>query len=444
MKITASKDFGTAKKPLLPLVPEPTKIVRKEDLTSFEIRTVPTDGNSTKVKLTFKVLHGSESTREIIQWRTNVDRALVGLNSTTGTDQHHMMQQFARGTALSTYNANVASTFNSTKDMLAKHKQTQIDEDARDNAGGNAAALRAELATINAYTQTDVLALAQSGPVVVVAAINLTMANLMPTKILQRVKRYLRREARKPVDMTVRQYLMHVLRINGEEIPRLPPNFDATQSLSDDEIADILLFGTPKSWQREMDRQGFDPMTASPSEVVDFMEQIETSEDFDGDKKVVTPNSKKSSGTKNKASNGNSESNDSKYCMLHGKNNTHNTDECKTLKADVKKRKGNDSNGSKNKTWKNSKDNSADASKKELAALTKKLEKLSKKVDLNAIEKKEPVRKRKVNYPTASDEEAEMDLAAIDAELKNFNYGDLDQMDIKEDGEISVTDEISV
>ena len=136
MKITASKDFGTAKKPLLPLVPEPTKIVRKEDLTSFEIRTVPTDGNSTKVKLTFKVLHGSESTREIIQWRTNVDRALVGLNSTTGTDQHHMMQQFARGTALSTYNANVASTFNSTKDMLAKHKQTQIDEDVQNNAGG--------------------------------------------------------------------------------------------------------------------------------------------------------------------------------------------------------------------------------------------------------------------------------------------------------------------
>jgi hypothetical protein len=37
-----------------------------------------------------------------------------------------------------------------------------------------------------------------------------------------------------------------------------------------------------------------------------------------------------------------------------------------------------------------------------------------------------------------------MDLAAIDAELKNFNYGDLDQMDIKEDGEVSVTDEISV
>ena len=129
MKITASKDFGTAKKPLLPLVPEPTKSVRKEDLTSFEIRSVPTEQDSTKVKLTFKVLHGSETTREIIQWRTNVDRALVGLNSTTGTDQHHMMQQFARGTALSTYNANVTTLFDSTKATLATRKQAQIDED---------------------------------------------------------------------------------------------------------------------------------------------------------------------------------------------------------------------------------------------------------------------------------------------------------------------------
>jgi hypothetical protein len=118
----------------------------------------------------------------------------------------------------------------------------------------------------------------------------------------------------------------------------------------------------------------------------------------------------------------------------------------------VKKRKGNDSNskGGKNKTWKNSKkdkDNSPEESKKELAALTKKIEKLQKKMDLNAVEKVEPVRKRKVNYPTAADEEAEMasaDMAAIDAELKNFNYGDLDQMDIKEDGEVSVSTEMSV
>ena len=54
---------------------------------------------------------------------------------------------------------------------------------------------------------------------------------------------------RKPLDMSVKQHIMHSCRINTEEIPRCPPVFDNTQCLSDDEIIDILLFGTPKSWQ---------------------------------------------------------------------------------------------------------------------------------------------------------------------------------------------------
>jgi len=57
--------------------------------------------------------------------------------------------------------------------------------------------------------------------------------------------------------------------------------------LSEDEIIDILLFGAPKSWQREMDRQGFDPLAVAPAETAAFMERIEMSEDFDGDKKVA-------------------------------------------------------------------------------------------------------------------------------------------------------------
>jgi len=40
---------------------------------------------------------------------------------------------------------------------------------------------------------------------------------------------------------------MHVMRINTEKSLRLPPNFDDAQSLSVDELMDILLFGAPKS-----------------------------------------------------------------------------------------------------------------------------------------------------------------------------------------------------
>jgi len=55
--------------------------------------------------------------------------------------------------------------------------------------------------------------------------------------------------------------------------------------LSDDEIVDILLVGAPKSWQHEMDCQGIDTLTKTPTEAVEFMERIEMSEDFDADKK---------------------------------------------------------------------------------------------------------------------------------------------------------------
>ena len=81
----------------------------------------------------------------------------------------------------------------------------------------------------------------------------------MPRKVLAKVKRNLRRDMRKPMDMKVRPYFQALMRINTEELPSLPP-FGNDQFLTEDEVLDILLFGTPRSWQQEMDRQGFDPV----------------------------------------------------------------------------------------------------------------------------------------------------------------------------------------
>jgi len=174
--------------------------------------------------------------------------------------------------------------------------------------------------------------------------LNEVVKHLLPNKTLQHVKRYLRREARKPVDMSAKQHIMHIYRINTEEITRCPPAFDRSQCLSDDEIINILLWGTPKSWQRQMDRQGFDPLAKTLTEVAEFMECIKMSEDFDGDRKVAAVTKKGNNKTKanNKGSLG---PDGSKHCMLHGNNNTHDTLECKTLMAQAKKLKGN--NGAK-------------------------------------------------------------------------------------------------
>ena len=221
---------------------------------------------------------------------------------------------------------------------------------------------------MQALTDITVLDLQALGVAIIDAVIQDMVAVLLPTKILQRVQRYLRREARKPIDMGIRTYRMHIIRINSQEITRLPPNFNNAQMLSEDKIIDILLFGTPKSWQREMDHQGFDPLASSPSEAVAFVERIEMLEDFDGDRKVT----KVAQGKGKKKSNfvkGNSDADGSKHCVLHGNNNTHDASECKTLIAQAKKLKGNNGANQKsksgNKSWKNKPKDAIDDSKKE-------------------------------------------------------------------------------
>ena len=75
MKVSVSKDFGnTSKNPVLPLVPEPMKSVKKEDLISLSLCSDPSDHDSTQVKFFFKGLDGDHETpREILEWRRNVE-----------------------------------------------------------------------------------------------------------------------------------------------------------------------------------------------------------------------------------------------------------------------------------------------------------------------------------------------------------------------------------
>ena len=185
------------------------------------------------------------------------------------------------------------------------------------------------------------------------------------------------------------------------------------------------------------------------------MERIEMSEDFDSDKKTTTVAQGKGKGKKKSSyAKGNLDAEGSKHCMLHGNNNTHDTSECKTLMAQAKKLKGNNGankkgKGSGKQSWKNKAKDDTDDSKKELAALIKKATEVIKKGELNAIE---PVKKRKVKWPSEEEE-----LCALDAELKDLNYEDMDKMDLKgesedeqEEGEIDpsaleeVSDEVSV
>ena len=181
------------------------------------------------------------------------------------------------------------------------------------------------------------------------------LAALMPAKVTAKVKRQMRREMRKPVDMKVRAYSQNLIRINMDDIPMLPP-FVQHQELSSDELLDILLHGTPRSWQNEMDRQGFDPITKGYFATIDFMENLEGLEQK---QEVSSPSKDKKASTKSKdkSSDGNKKKT-THFCQLHGPNWTHDTSECRGMKNGEKKGKCT------NKTWTHKSEESTSESKK--------------------------------------------------------------------------------
>jgi len=104
-----------------------------------------------------------------------------------------------------------------TREREIKAKEVELEADD----GTEEARINGEIAATHVRTEEQHLADANAGHVIVTEAVNALLTTLMPNKILQRIKRYLHREARKPLDMKVKTYLLHVNRINHEEIPEL-------------------------------------------------------------------------------------------------------------------------------------------------------------------------------------------------------------------------------
>ncbi len=267
-------------------------------------------------------------------------------------------------------------------------------------------------------------------------ALTQTIAGDLPCKCLQKVKRYLRRECRKPIDMKAREYVNALVRINDEELPHIPPGAPG-QQLSADEILDIILYGTPKSWRTEMDRQGFKPMDAPTNEVVDFMERIEETEVDSKHEKKPSSNSngnKKPAAKDWKTKDWKAQGKGDKYCSLHGKG-SHTTEECHTIQNKRFKNDRNNNPGYQkkaygNKTWTKNADDGKRESKKELNAIVKKAIAKGVRKELNSIQAK-----RKTDDSSDEDVAIHM-LEAFD--LKDFNYADMENLKIKTEDEVSV------
>ena len=411
------------KKPLLPLIEEIETELSAADTHVFNLRADPTDADSDKCKVTVRVINGTEEPRTLLVWMRQAQTVCEGLNVTTWANRRRILHLMMKGTAKSIFDEAVARLAQAAM-TAAAWAAADAANGGRNGAAGQAACAQEVALGVARHRHVDHLE----------ESIKQMLAQILPAKILQRSKRYIRRECRKKHDLKVRTYYQRLLALN-DELGLLPPYGGAAQRLSGDEMLDIILFGTPKSWQKEMDRQGFDPMEKTIQEVVDFMEQIETSEDTeihtkddDGDKK---PAAKKKKGTSSKSKT--SSSNGKKNCMLHGWGN-HSTEECHAIKAQVAKMDNGDSKAvakSHNKTWSRKAEEEKTKTQKDLNAFIQKALDSGIRKGIAAASKK---RKSK-----GLDLNAFEDLD--DGELKEFNYEEMDNLKIDSEDEMS---EISV
>ena len=402
MKVVVAKDVGYLKTSdhILPLQDDPNLYkLDKTNSVSWDLRTIPADANSPTYKFQARILQGDETPRQMIRWRLDVMKVWNGLNLTDYDTRRPIVEAMLRPGPLAQFHASL-------------HLSEEADYEAALNAALITDQAAGDTVASDAVVANGVAHYAALGHLD--TAIGYVISMIMPRKVLARVKRALRREMRKPADMKVRTYFQNLQRINVEEIPNLPP-FQRDQHLTDDEMLDILLYGTPRSWQKEMERQGYDPMDHSIFQLVDFMENLENTED-DPKKSDKSKDKKKSSDkpAKKKAP---------YFCKQHGPNYTHDTKDCKFL--------ANQSNGNKgsysNKTWTRKAQDNGDKAKKELAAMIGKATRKAVK-QLAAAEKK-----RKSD--DSDDEGNDCFLVeTLTKDLDGFNYDDMEKLSINEKG----------
>ena len=284
--------------PPIPLERPEHKEPEKGEYQNYKLRNVPGDAASPTYELAVPYF-SSGTPEEWLRFRQNVKRVCNGQNITTGAGKFAVARRLLEGDALSTLeNATTAENFTETNPSFND-------------------------------------------------AMNLVARMVFPPRAVVLEKRYLRRFLRKPLSMKSREFASRVVEINNF-IAKFPPDATAEAGatttptkLDDDELVDLMEFGCPKRWQREMVVQGFDPTTSSIKDFVAFCERMERVEVVEGSnnndrQNVARKPMKVPFNNKKRIRNGNNDSTGF-HCMLHGPNKSHNTENCTILKNQAKK-----------------------------------------------------------------------------------------------------------
>jgi hypothetical protein len=201
-------------------------------------------------------------------------------------------------------------------------------------------------------------------------AVRAVVLRSLPFEVLRKQKRHMRRHMRKPREMRMKTYVGHMIKINQDELPQLPP-FAANQSIPQDEMAEIIHSGLPTSWQHEMTKLSFVPEEHNLTEMTAFCERLEETEGTQEKAKHHSPSQESRTHKKHKGgSNGPNDtvSGAKPYCTYH-KSHTHSTEDCRQKNYHGQQKSG---GNYKNKSWKRQADNGRTYTKNEVATLMQK------------------------------------------------------------------------
>ena len=404
MKIVPTKAYGVKATPLLPLIDDDDEHkLTKENSVKYLLRSNPASDEN-KYTMLFRILEGTESVRQVLKWRHDAGKLCPGMNVGDCPNALPLLETIMTPLTYGMF----LTAMNGTDTRGATLRYN--------------AALAAAVGDAAKQRVIDAGLMPHYHFVEIHDALNSVVRNVLPNKVLARVKRSLRRDMRKPANMKIRFYYNALKKIVNTEIPKLPP-FAANQTLTDDELMDILLYGCPNSWTKDLEKLGVDPYEHSTADIIGYLENVETAEAMDTDPKTETVSNKKKSPAKsnNKSKNGEF------YCLLHGKNGTHDTDDCTKLKAEAKKLKtnttksgGKNANSNNKSNWKKKADDASNKAKSEITSIVKKSVKAALK-DLKVADKK-----RK-----SSRKESDGDMNVID-NMDAFNYA-TSKLDINDD-----------
>ena len=349
--------------------PEKKNYAKGEYIT-LKLRTVPNDEGSATHDLIVPYF-STGTPEEWLRWKRDLGRVLQGQNVTTGPGKYNMTRRLLEGDALAAFNAAATTHGNETNENFLR-------------------------------------------------CIDDMTAHIFPARALQMQKRFMRRFLRKPAGIKTREFVARVNEMNNflREFPS--PNGEAATALPEDEILDLLEFGVPNSWQKQFLMHQFDPQAHTVMEFVEFCERIEaTEEPTDGrknDKAQDTSKGKKPE-DKNKHKHKFNDDNkgNGKFCLVHGPG--HDSNECKLLGAEAKRlkrafdekhnNKSNENTNNKKSTWRK-RIEEGNFSQDEINAIAERIV---------SLKKNDKTKKR-------SAKEVE--------DLSNFNYEDLEALDISD------------